>query len=53
MGLLKLGFLANFLSHPVIAGFITASGILIAAASSSTSLGSRHTGIPCPRSSTP
>jgi SulP family sulfate permease len=26
----KLGFLANFLSHPVIAGFITASGILIA-----------------------
>ena len=31
MGLLRLGFLANFLSHPVIAGFITASGILIAA----------------------
>jgi sulfate permease, SulP family len=31
MGVLKLGFLANFLSHPVIAGFITASGILIAA----------------------
>lgn len=30
MGLLRLGFLANFLSHPVIAGFITASGILIA-----------------------
>jgi SulP family sulfate permease len=30
MGLLKLGFLTNFLSHPVIAGFITASGILIA-----------------------
>jgi SulP family sulfate permease len=30
MGVLKLGFLANFLSHPVIAGFITASGILIA-----------------------
>ncbi|MES2143375.1 MAG: sulfate permease [Pseudomonadota bacterium] len=30
MGLLKLGFLANFLSHPVIGGFITASGILIA-----------------------
>jgi SulP family sulfate permease len=29
-GLLRLGFLANFLSHPVIAGFITASGILIA-----------------------
>ena len=30
LGLLRLGFLANFLSHPVIAGFITASGILIA-----------------------
>jgi len=31
MGLFRLGFLANFLSHPVIAGFITASGIIIAA----------------------
>ena len=31
MGLLRLGFLANFLSHPVISGFVTASGILIAA----------------------
>lgn len=30
LGLLRLGSLANFLSHPVIAGFITASGILIA-----------------------
>ncbi len=30
MGLLRLGFLANFLSHPVISGFITAAGILIA-----------------------
>ncbi len=30
MGGLRLGFIANFLSHPVIAGFITASGILIA-----------------------
>ncbi|UWQ27834.1 SulP family inorganic anion transporter [Leisingera sp. M523] len=30
MGVFRLGFLANFLSHPVIAGFITASGILIA-----------------------
>lgn len=30
MGLLRLGFLANLLSHPVVAGFITASGILIA-----------------------
>jgi SulP family sulfate permease len=31
MGAFRLGFLANFLSHPVISGFITASGILIAA----------------------
>ncbi|MBV7379169.1 SulP family inorganic anion transporter [Maritimibacter dapengensis] len=31
MGVFRLGFLANFLSHPVIAGFITASGLLIAA----------------------
>lgn len=30
MGIFRLGFLANFLSHPVIAGFITASGVLIA-----------------------
>jgi len=31
MGIFRLGFLANFLSHPVISGFITASGLLIAA----------------------
>lgn len=30
MGLLRLGFLANLLSHPVVSGFITASGVLIA-----------------------
>jgi SulP family sulfate permease len=30
MGALRLGVVANLLSHPVIAGFITASGILIA-----------------------
>ncbi len=30
LGIFRLGFLANFLSHPVIAGFISASGILIA-----------------------
>ena len=30
LGILRLGFVANFLSHPVIAGFITASGLLIA-----------------------
>ncbi len=31
LGVFRLGFLANFLSHPVIAGFISASGVLIAA----------------------
>lgn len=30
LGIFRLGFIANFLSHPVIAGFITASGIIIA-----------------------
>ncbi len=30
MGLLKLGFLANFLSHPVTSGLVTASGLIIA-----------------------
>lgn len=31
MAALRLGFLATFLSHPVISGFITASAVLIAA----------------------
>ena len=30
LGLLRAGFLANLLSHPVVSGFITASGLLIA-----------------------
>ena len=30
MGFLRFGFLANFLSHPVVSGFITASGFIIA-----------------------
>ena len=30
LGFLKMGFVANFLSHSVVSGFITASGILIA-----------------------
>ncbi|MEJ2532578.1 MAG: sulfate permease [Halioglobus sp.] len=30
MGALRFGFLANFLSHPVVSGFITASGFIIA-----------------------
>jgi len=39
MGLLRLGFLANFLSHPVISGFISASGLLIALSQMKTILG--------------
>jgi SulP family sulfate permease len=30
MGVLRLGFFANFLSHPVVSGFMTASALLIA-----------------------
>ena len=30
LGILRFGFMANFLSHPVVSGFITASGIIIA-----------------------
>ena len=44
MGIFRLGFLANFLSHPVIAGFITASGLLIAASQIGTILGIASTG---------
>ncbi len=39
MGLLRLGFFTNFLSHPVIAGFLSASGILIAATQAAHLLG--------------
>lgn len=44
MGVFRLGFLANFLSHPVIAGFITASGVLIAASQVKHLLGITATG---------
>ncbi|SFI06146.1 sulfate permease, SulP family [Pseudomonas guineae] len=30
MGLLRLGFIANFLSHPVISGFVSGAAVLIA-----------------------
>lgn len=39
MGILRLGFLVNFLSHPVISGFVTASGLLIAASQVKTLMG--------------
>ena len=44
MGLLRLGFLANFLSHPVVSGFITASGLQIAAGQLGPVLGVRAEG---------
>ncbi len=49
MAVLRLGFLANFLSHPVISGFITASGILIAASQIKHILGIRAQGDTLPR----
>ncbi|WP_413616667.1 sulfate permease [Halomonas cupida] len=39
MGFLRLGFFANFLSHPVIGGFLSASGLLIAISQLSHMLG--------------
>jgi len=44
LGFFRLGFLANFLSHPVIAGFITASGIIIAASQLKHILGIKASG---------
>jgi SulP family sulfate permease len=44
MGILRLGFLANFLSHPVISGFISASGLLIAASQLKTLMGVKAEG---------
>ena len=44
MGLFRLGFIANFLSHPVISGFITASGIIIATSQVGGLLGIRTEG---------
>lgn len=44
MGVLKLGFLANLLSHPVVSGFITASGIIIATSQLKSILGIRASG---------
>ena len=44
MGTARLGFLANLLSHPVIAGFISASGILIAVSQLKSILGIQANG---------
>ena len=44
MGVLQLGFLANLLSHPVVSGFITASGIIIATSQMKSILGIKASG---------
>jgi SulP family sulfate permease len=44
MGLLRMGFIANFLSHPVISGFMSASGLLIAASQAKTLMGVKAEG---------
>ena len=49
LGVLRLGFLANFLSHPVISGFISASAIVIAASQLKTLLGVPAMGETLPR----
>src|SRR5690606_34163429 len=49
MAVLRLGFLANFLSHPVISGFISASGLLIALGQLKHILGIRASGEHAPQ----
>ncbi|MEI6883935.1 MAG: sulfate permease [Bacteroidota bacterium] len=44
MGVLRLGFLANFLSHPVISGFITAAAVQIGIGQFAPLLGIRGSG---------
>ncbi|WP_445948650.1 SulP family inorganic anion transporter [Sphingorhabdus sp.] len=44
MGVLRLGFLANLLSHPVVSAFITASGIIIATSQLKSLLGIKASG---------
>ena len=44
MGVMRLGFLANFLSHPVISGFITAAAVQISAGQVGPLLGIRSKG---------
>ena len=44
MGLLRLGFLVNFLSHPVISGFITASALQMVVGQFASVLGIRAAG---------
>ncbi|MEP4979679.1 SulP family inorganic anion transporter [Ascidiaceihabitans sp.] len=50
IGVLRMGFIANFLSHPIISGFITASGILIAISQIKHVLGIKAHGHTMPKS---
>lgn len=49
MGVFRLGFLANLLSHPVVSGFITASGIIIATSQLKSILGITANGDTMPK----
>jgi len=49
LGFLRLGFMASFLSHPVISGFITASGIIIAVSQAKGILGIKGEGETLPK----
>jgi SulP family sulfate permease len=49
MGVLRLGFLANLLSHPVVSGFITASGLIIATSQLKSILGISASGETMPQ----
>ena len=44
LGVLRFGFIANFLSHPVVAGFISSSGIIIVLSQIRHLLGIRSSG---------
>lgn len=48
LGIFKLGFLANLLSHPVVSGFITASGIIIATSQLKSIFGIKASGAAMP-----
>ncbi|NCP50649.1 MAG: sodium-independent anion transporter, partial [Sphingomonadales bacterium] len=48
LGIFKLGVLANLLSHPVVSGFITASGIIIATSQLKSIFGIKASGAAMP-----
>ncbi|MDX1491161.1 MAG: sulfate permease [Pseudohongiellaceae bacterium] len=48
LGALRLGFLANFMSHPVVSGFVTASAIIIILSQTQHLLGTQSAGYTLP-----